>query len=120
MSFLGITFTYIDEDFVIQRGVFWRWSNSRVNTAESISPNCFMQLYGILKDMVGGVTQDNAFNCTAGADALVREGYNQEIFYGCFLHVLNSACQAAIEVYDPKRIAKTRRILIMRVNIMKS
>jgi hypothetical protein len=68
-----------------------------------------LDLYGITKDMVGGLTQDNASNCRSCADHLVRNGYGREIFYGCFLHVLNLACQAAIEVYDPARKQKTKR-----------
>ena len=67
-------------------------------------------LYCIDKNMVGGVTQDNASNCGTCVDALVEKGYDRQIFYGCFLHVLNLACQTAIEVYDPTRKRKTSRI----------
>ncbi len=68
-----------------------------------------MDLYCLDKDMIGGVTQDNASNCGTCLDDLVKKGYDRGIFYGCFLHVLNLACQAAIEVYDPTRTKKTSR-----------
>jgi hypothetical protein len=60
--------------------------------------------------MVSGVTQDNASNCGTCVNALVEKGYDRGIFYGCFLHVLNLACQAALEVFDPTRKKKTARI----------
>jgi hypothetical protein len=41
---------------------------------------------------------------------LVESGYDRQIFYGCFLHVLNLACQAAITVYDDSRSKKELRI----------
>ena len=48
-----------------------------------------IDLYQLDKDMIGGVTQDNASNCGTCTDALVESGYDRQIFYGCFLHVLN-------------------------------
>jgi hypothetical protein len=63
--------------------------------------------------MVGGMTQDNAANCGTCTDSLVAKGYEQHIFYNCFLHVLNLACQAAIEVYDPFRKKKASRIRLV-------
>jgi hypothetical protein len=122
MSFLGITFTYIDADFVIQRGLLDIVKLKGKHSGEYIAKlfQEVMDLYGIRKDMVGGVTQDNASNCRTCTDALVREGYSREIFYGCFLHVLNLACQAAIEVYDPKRKKGTERIRLVKDSDLES
>ena len=111
MSFLGITFTYLDDDFVIQRGlldmVHMKMKHSGYYIASLFQSS--LDRYGIKKEMVGGVTQDNASNANACVDALVEEGFGREIFYGCFLHVLNLACQAAIEVYDPHRKTQVTR-----------
>lgn len=49
------------------------------------------------------MTQENSRNCGAWADALVRDSFDKGIFYRCFLHILNLACQAAIRVYDPEK-----------------
>ena len=62
-----------------------------------------ISLYGIEKEMIIGVTQDNASNCGSCIETLVRDGFNREIFYRCFLHILNLAFQAAIRVYDPEK-----------------
>ena len=112
MSFLGITFTYLDDDFVIQRGLLDLVKMKKKHTGEYIAKlfQRVMDLYRIDKDMIGGITQDNASNCGTCIDALVGMGYDRHIFHGCFLHVLNLACQAAIEVYDPFRKTKTKRI----------
>jgi hypothetical protein len=75
-----------------------------------------MELYGIKKDMIAGITQDNASNCGTCTDFLVNTGYDRHIFYGCFLQVLNLACQAAIEVYDPSRKKKTVRTKLVPVD----
>ena len=111
MSFLGITFTYIDEDFVIRRGLLdmvkLKEKHSGYYMAEKFQE--VLDTYKIDKDMIAGITQDNASNCGTCADALVENGFDRDIFYGCFLHVMNLGCQAAIEVYDPKRKKKTNR-----------
>ena len=109
MSFLGITFTYLDDDFVIQRGLLDLVKMKKKHTGEYIAKlfQRVMDLYRIDKDMIGGITQDNASNCGTCIDALVGMGYDRHIFHGCFLHVLNLACQAAI---DPFRKTKTKRI----------
>jgi hypothetical protein len=102
ISFLGIAFTYLDENFNIQRGLL---EMVKMNSGEYIA-NLFQQalsLYDIEKDMINGVTQDNASNCGTCIDALVNDGFDRAIFYGCFLHILNLACQAAIKVYDPDK-----------------
>jgi hypothetical protein len=72
-----------------------------------------MDNYNIDQDMIGGITQDNPSNCGTGFDALVEKGYDRQISYHCFLHVLNLACQAAIQVYDPYRKTKTSRIRLV-------
>ena len=112
MSFLGMTFTYLDDNFTIQRGLLDMVKMNKKHSGKYIAKlfQRTMDLYSIDKDMVGGVTQDNASNCGTCVDALVEKGYDRDIFYGCFLHVLNLACQAAIEVYDPTRKKKTSRI----------
>jgi hypothetical protein len=117
MSFLGITFTYLDDDFTIQRGLLDMIKMKKSHTGEYIAKlfQDTMDLYCIDKNMVGGVTQDNASNCGTCVDALVQKGYEGQIFYGCFLHVLNLACQAAIEVYDPARKKKTSRIRLVDI-----
>lgn len=105
MSFLGITFTYLDEDFNIQRGLLEMIKMKEKHSGEYMAQLLLeaLELYGIEKDMVGGVTQDNAANCGTCVDALVKAGFDRGTFYGCFLHILNLACQAAITVYDPKK-----------------
>lgn len=111
MSFLGITFTYLDENFNIQRGLLEMVKMKERHSGRYIA-SLFKQalsLYGIDKDMVGGVTQHNAGNCGTCVDALVKDGFDRGIFYGCFLHILNLACQAAIRVYDPE-IKPVKRI----------
>jgi hypothetical protein len=111
MSFLGITFTYLDENFTIQRGLLDMVKMKKRHYGYYIA-NLFeetLSKYSIDKEMIAGVTQDNASNAGACVDALVEKGYDREIFFGCFLHVLNLACQAAIEVYDPLRKKKTIR-----------
>jgi hypothetical protein len=115
MSFLGMTFTYLDDNFTIQRGLLEMIKMNKSHTGEYIAKlfQKAMDLYCIDKNMIGGVTQDNAANCGTCVDALVQQGYDRSIFYGCFLHVLNLACQAAIEVYDPTRKNKTSRIRLL-------
>lgn len=115
MSFLGITFTYLDDDFRIQRGLLEMLKMKKKHTGVYIAKlfQKAMDLYGIEKNMVGGVTQDNASNCGSCTDTLVAQGYDRGIFFGCFLHVLNLACQAAIEVYDPRRKSKVTRIRLV-------
>lgn len=117
MSFLGITFTYLDDDFNIQRGLLDMIKMKKSHSGEYIAKlfQDTMDLYCIDKNMVGGVTQDSAPNCGTCVDALVQKGYEGQIFYGCFLHVLNLACQAAIEVYDPARKNKTSRIRLVDI-----
>ena len=112
MSFLGITFTYLDEDFAIQRGLLEMIKMTQKHTGAYIAElfQKAMDLYQIDKDMIGGVTQDNASNCGSCTDVLVESGYDRQIFYGCFLHVLNLACQAAIKVYDDSRSKMELRI----------
>ena len=112
MSFLGITFTYLDEDFAIQRGLLEMLKMKQKHTGAYIAElfQKAIDLYQLDKDMIGGVTQDNASNCGTCTDALVESGYDRQIFYGCFLHVLNLACQAAIAVYDDSRLKKELRI----------
>ena len=73
-----------------------------------------LSLYGIEKDMVGGVTQDNAGNCGTCVDALDRDGFDRGIFYGCFLHILNLACQATLKVYDPDKKSTPARRTVRR------
>ena len=99
MSFLGITFTYLDENFNIQRGLLEMVKMKDRHTGDYIA-KLFLQAQ---KDMIGGVTQDNAGNCGTCVDALVKGGFDRGILYGCFLHILNLACQAAIKVYDPEK-----------------
>jgi hypothetical protein len=115
MSFLGITFTYLDDNFTIQRGLLEMIKMKKSHTGEYIAKlfQKAMDLYCIDKNMINGVTQDNAANCGTCVDALVKQGYDRSIFYGCFLHVLNLACQSAIEVYDPTRKKKTSRIRLV-------
>ena len=122
MSFLGITFTYLDENFTIQRGLLEMIKMKKKHTGEYIA-TLFKQalsLYGIEKDMIGGITQDNAANCGTCTEALVREdGFSPQIFYGCFLHVLNLASQAALKVYDSskkKKNVKKRKIQMLGEN----
>lgn len=111
MSFLGITFTFLDDDFKIQRGLLEMIKLKKRHTGYYIA-DLFEQalnLYSIDKEMIGGVTQDNASNAGSCVDALVVAGFDRQLFFGCFLHILNLACQAAIEVYDPFRKNKTVR-----------
>ena len=119
MSFLGITFTYLDENFNIQRGLLEMVKMKEKHSGEYIA-SLFQQallLYGIDKDMVGGVTQDNAANCGTCIDALVMDGFDRGTFYGCFLHILNLACQAAIKVYDPdKKPIPVRRTVLTNLD----
>ena len=112
MSFLGITFTYLDDNFIIQRGLLDMVKMKGAHSGENMAKlfQRALLLYDIDKKMVGGVTQDNAANCGTCVDALVRDGYDRGIFYGCFLHILNLACQAAIKVYDPTHKKMTTRI----------
>jgi hypothetical protein len=72
-----------------------------------------LNLYDIDKDMIGGVTQDNAANCGTCIKALVEDGFDRGIFYGCYLHILNLACQAAIKVYDPDKKSKPVRRTVL-------
>jgi hypothetical protein len=61
MSFL----TYFDENFDIQRGLLELIKMKEKHTGDYIA-KLFQQalsLYGIRKETVGGVTQDNAGNC---------------------------------------------------------
>jgi hypothetical protein len=115
MSFLGITFTYLDEDFKIQRGLLEMVKMKGKHSGAYIG-SLFKQalsLYGIKKDMIGGVTQDNAANCGTCVEALVKDGFDRGVFYGCFLHIMNLACQAAIQVYDPvKKSISVRRTVL--------
>jgi hypothetical protein len=115
MAFLGITFTYLDEDFNIQRGLLEMVKMKEKHSGQYIA-KLFLQaleLYGIDKDMIGGVTQDNAANCGTCVEALVKDGFDRGIFYGCFLHILNLACQAAIKVYDPVKTSNTVRRTVL-------
>jgi hypothetical protein len=111
-EFLGITFTYLDEDFNIQRGLLEMILMKKKHSGEYMAELFIkaLNLYGIDKDryndMVGGVTQDNAGNCGTCVNALVKAGFDRGTFYRCFLHILNLACQAAITVYDPKKKVK--------------
>ena len=117
MSFLGITFTYLDEDFKIQRGLLEMVKMKKSHTGEYIG-SLFKQaisLYGIEKEMIIGVTQDNASNCGSCIETLVRDGFNRGIFYRCFLHILNLACQAAIRVYDPEKKTKSVRRTVVSI-----
>jgi hypothetical protein len=117
MSFLGITFTYLDENFHIQRGLLEMVQMKRKHSGEYIASlfQKALSLYGIEKNMVGGVTQDNAANCNACIDALVGVGFDRGIFYGCFLHILNLACQAAIKVYDPEKTSISVRRTVLTI-----
>lgn len=117
MSFLGITFTYLDENFDIQRGLLEMVKMKEKHTGEYMA-KLFQQalsLYGIDKDMVGGITQDNASNCGTCVEALVEDGFDRGLFYGCFLHVLNLACQAAIKVYDPDKNHKPVKRTVLTI-----
>ena len=62
MSFLGITFTYLDEDFAIQRGLLEMLKMKQKHTGAYIAElfQKAIDLYQLDKDMIGGVTQDNA------------------------------------------------------------
>ena len=116
MSFLGITFTYLDEDFDIQRGLLEMVKMKKKHSGKYIA-NLFQQalsLYGIEKNMINGVTQDNASNCGTCADALVKDGFDRAIFYNCYLHILNLACQAANRVYDPAKKSISVRRTVLR------
>jgi hypothetical protein len=115
MSFLGMTFTYLHDDFTIQRGLLDMIKMKKSHTGEYIAElfQKTLDLYCIKKDMIGGVRQDNAANCDTCVNALVEKGYHWDIFYGYFLHVLNLSCQAAIQVYDPSRKKKTSRIRLV-------
>ena len=86
MSFLGITFTYLNEDFIIQRGILDMVKMNEKHTGIYIAKlfQSAMDLYGIKPDMLGGVTQDNASNCDSCTEALVGMGYGRRIFYSCF------------------------------------
>jgi hypothetical protein len=116
MSFLGITFTYLDENFHIQRGLLEMVKMKEKHSGKYMA-KLFQQalsLYGIEKDMINGVTQDNASNCGTCIDALVKDGFDRSTFYGCFLHILNLACQAAIKVYDPAKKSSPVRRTVLR------
>lgn len=117
MSFLGITFTYLDENFNIQRGLLEMVKIKGKHSGEYIAKLFLkaVELYGIEKDMVGGVTQDNAANCGTCVDALVRDGFDRGTFYGCFLHILNLACQAAIKLYDPDNTSRSARVTVLTI-----
>ena len=39
--------------------------------------------------------------------------FDEDQFYPCFLHILNLACQAAIEVYDPTRKKKAGKVVLV-------
>jgi hypothetical protein len=115
MSFLGITFTYLDENFDIQRGLLEMVKMKGKHSGEYIASlfQKALTLYDIDRDMIGGVTQDNAANCGTCVEALVKDGFDRGVFYGCFLHILNLACQAAIQVYDPvKKSISVRRTVL--------
>ena len=119
MSFLGLTFTYLDENFRIQRGLLdiVRLNGKHSGEKMALLFRQTLSLYGIDKKMVGGVTQDNAANCGSCIEALViGYDFDREIFYGCFLHILNLACQAAIKVYDPKTITAPARRTVTPIN----
>jgi hypothetical protein len=118
MSFLGISFTYLDDDFVIQRGLL-DMVKMRQNYSGEYIAGLFqgvMDLYGIKKNMIAGITKNNTSNWGTCSDFLVSKGYDRHIFHGCFLNVLNLACQAAIKVYDPSRKKKTVRTKLVRVD----
>jgi hypothetical protein len=73
-----------------------------------------LKVYGIKPDQVSGITQDNASNCRTLADELIENGgFSRKQFLWCFLHVLNLACQAAIEVYDPRLKHKARKVKLL-------
>ncbi len=57
MSFLGITFTYLDDNFYIQRGLLDMIKMSKSHTGENIAKlfQRVMDLYCIGKDNIGGV-----------------------------------------------------------------
>ena len=117
MSFLGITFTYLDGNFDIQRGLLEMVKMKEKHTGDYMA-KLFQQalsLYGIEKDMIGGVTQDNASNCGTCVEALVKDGFDSGLFYGCFLHILNLACQAALKVYDPEKKSKPMKRTVLTI-----
>jgi len=74
-----------------------------------------LNMYNITSDMIGSITQDNAGNCKTLKAYLVNVeelGFHEDQFLWCFLHILNLACQAAIEVYDPSRKNKQKVQLV--------
>lgn len=109
MPFLGITFAYLDENYDIKRGLL---DLIKINDSSNIAKSfqTVMDSYVIKKNMIGGIMQGNASSCGNCTNALVEMGYDRHVFFGCLLHALNLACQAAIEVYDPFRKTKTSRI----------
>jgi hypothetical protein len=75
----------LDETFVIQRDLLDMVQMKQTQCGAYIAKlfQEIMDLYEIRKDMVGGVTQDNASNCGTCTDFLVDQGYET----GCFLHI---------------------------------
>lgn len=75
MSFLGITFTLIDLDFTIKRGILGMAESKGKNNAKALTAKFLeiMSTCDISPAKIASITLDNSSSCKALAATLVKE-----------------------------------------------
>ena len=112
ISFLGITFHYISNDWnLVTKTIAFKEildAHTGVNLAKSF--NQIIQYYGI-DSKICGITIDNAANNqTFIAELVPLHNFNKEMHFRCFGHVLNLAVQSTM-VYMKPLLENLRRYI---------
>lgn len=101
-SYFGVTASWIDEDWILRRGVigmeYFKPPHTGLRMAELLIK--ILKEYDLNTKHIMSLVCDNASNNNTMVDELIYIGFEGHRRLRCVLHVLNLAAKAALRVFD--------------------